>query len=333
VRLPRVAGTLAALLLAAVGVAGADAPPPPSSAVGLACPTSVWLAPRLARIGEPVRYRGRVIVPRPIQVRWVPPASDSVLEWSAPTARRRLGFVGNQAQSDYRAKDTVEVEVELRAFATGMVGVPGLVFRVGDPAGRWRESRLPGVRLAVVPVMSPQDTSASLRPLRGPLGAPWWERVPWRIVGLAALALALVVLAVRLLTRRRAPVAAPARPRPPKDPAQAALEGLEALRGRRLPEAGRFAEHAFHLTGILRRFLEATQGAPLPGDTTPELTARLGTTRLAPAEREQVAELLAAWDRVKFARAASSPAEARRAEDAVEALARRRLAGAGGGGA
>ena len=34
-------------------------------------------------------------------------------------------------------------------------------------------------------------------------------------------------------------------------------------------------------------------------------------------------------DRVKFARAASSPEEARRAEEAVEGLARRRQAGAG----
>jgi len=58
----------------------------------------------------------------------------------------------------------------------------------------------------------------------------------------------------------------------------------------------------------------------------------LGATRLTPAERESVAELLATWDRVKFARVASSPVEARWAEDAVEGLIRRRLAGVGEGG-
>ena len=97
-----------------------------------------------------------------------------------------------------------------------------------------------------------------------------------------------------------------------------ALEALEALRRLRLPEQGRFAGHAFELTRILRRFLEATQGTPRPGDSTPELVVHLGATQLAPAERKRVAELLAAWDRVKFACAASSPEEARSAEYAVE---------------
>jgi hypothetical protein len=112
-----------------------------------------------------------------------------------------------------------------------------------------------------------------------------------------------------------------------------ALEALTALRDLRLPEQGCYAGHAFELTRILRRFLEATQGAPRPGDSTPELVVHLGATRLTPAERESVAELLATWDRVKFARVASSPVEARRAEDAVEGLARRRLSDVTDGGA
>jgi hypothetical protein len=110
-----------------------------------------------------------------------------------------------------------------------------------------------------------------------------------------------------------------------------ALEALAGLRARRLPEAGRFAEHALELTAILRRFLEASGEAVRPGDSTPELVARLGAASLAPADLVRLGDLLTAWDRVKFARAASDADEAHRAEAAVEAWVRRGArSGAGG---
>jgi hypothetical protein len=147
-------------------------------------------------------------------------------------------------------------------------------------------------------------------------------------VGAVGAGLALLVTLVWRRGRRKVPVeAVPARA--PKHPAQEALDALAALRGLHLPEHGRFAEHAFHLTRILRRFFEGTESAPRPGDTTPELMRHLEAARLEPLELERLATLLAAWDRVKFARAASSPEEAERAEEAVEELVRRRLPAAG----
>jgi hypothetical protein len=299
---------------------------------GNACQALV--RPGIARIGEPVLYRGRVLLRRGADLRWQVPAGGGAFEWGPPSLRRIAAYSGsrNRAKEALFA-DTLQVEFSLQAFLPGLLTVPGLAFEVREPDGSRWTGRLPVVRLAVAPVLSPGATGARLRPLRGPLQAPWWERVPWLIVGLVALALGVVAFIVRRLRRRRVPVAEAVRARTAKDPATAALEALEALRGLRLPEHGRFAVHAFELTRILRGFLEATQGAPRPGDSTPELLAHLAATRLTAAERENVAELLATWDRVKFARAASSPVEARWAEDAVEGLVRRRLAGAGGGGA
>lgn len=330
------AGALAAMMTLAVPAVRALPPQPlptqDSAPPGYASRAAV--TPGLAKVGEAVLYRGRVVVYRGSEFRWLAPAKGGAFEWGRPRIRRSSAFSGSSVRrADAWGLDTMQVEVPLQAFVPEMLTIPGLAFEAQYLPGPRRIGHLPTVRLAVIPVVSPQDTSASLRPLRGPLGAPWWERVPWRIVALVALGLAVAGLAVWRLTRRRVPLAEPARARPAKDPAVVALEGLEALRGLRLPEHGRFAEHAFRLTSILRRFLEATQGAPRPGDSTPELLVHLGDTRLAPAERERVAELLAAWDRVKFARAASSPEEARRAETAVEGLARRRLSGAGGEGA
>jgi hypothetical protein len=335
----RACGGLAALALVAGTALAAPATssppvvPVPTGGIlsrGHSCQASV--RPGIARIGQPVLYRGRVLVRRGTDLRWQVPADGGAFEWGSPRMRRIPAYSGSRNRSkEVLFADTLQVEVSLQAFTPGMLSVPGLAFEVREANGSRWTGHLPVVRLGVAPVVSPDDTSASLRPLRGPLGAPWWERVPWRIVGLVALATVVVAFIVWRLGRRRAPLVESVRARPPKDPATVALEALEALRGLRLPERERFAGHAFELTRILRRFLEATQGAPRPGDSTPELVAHLGATRLAPAERERVAELLAAWDRVKFACAASSLEEARRAEVAVEGLARLRLPGVGEG--
>ena len=328
---------LAAIALAVVAPAARGAPPAPLSTQddpAPAYPCRASVQPGLARIGEPVIYRGHVVVVRGTEFRWLAPARGGAFEWGSPRVRRSSAISGSSVRkADAWGVDTMQVEIPLQAFEPGILTVPGLGFEAEYRPGPSRTGHLPTVRLAVVPVVSPEDTSATLRPLRGPLGAPWWERVSWRIAGLVALALGMVGFVVWRLRRRGAPVVERSRARSPKDPATVALEALAALRELRLPEQGRFAGHAFELTRILRRFLEAAEDAPRPGDSTPELVAHLGATRLTPAERESVAELLATWDRVKFARAASGPVEARWAENAVEGLARRRLPGVARGGA
>jgi hypothetical protein len=326
----RGAGTLLALAWLA-GLAGSAAgtivPPPAARSAPPpgACACQASLAPSLARLGEPVLYRGRVEVLARTELRWEPPRSDGAFEWGPPRARRLPHFEGSRGRAPAdQLPATMEVEVALRVFATGYVSVPGLGFQVRGPDGAWRRGHLPVVRLGLVPVVAAQDTSARLRPLRGPLGAPWWEVVSWRIVGGAALALFAAFLLARRLQRRRPVVAAAGPARAAQPPGMVALAALAALRARRLPEAGRFAEHALELTAILRRFLEASGEAVHPGDSTPELVAHLEGASLAPAELGRLGALLAAWDRVKFARSASDAAEARRAEDAVETWVRTR---------
>ena len=80
---------------------------------------------------------------------------------------------------------------------------------------------------------------------------------------------------------------------------------------------GRFADHAFELGQILRRFLEATT-ATRPGLTTPELVAHVRESGLADADLGRFRGLLEGWDRVKFARAPLTVEDAVRTENAVE---------------
>jgi hypothetical protein len=274
------------------------------------------VSPGSAQIGERVRYRGVVVLPEgTLTARWLKPESHPDLTWGSLEPRRvRGGGPGGPPA------DTLFVEADLQAFQTGTVMVPGLRFEVaGTGTGETVEQRLPGVALRITPLLSAADSHADLRPVRGPLRAPWWEQVPWRWVVIGASILAAVVGLVVWLRRRR-----PRTTSGPMvvDPGAAALAELAALRGLRLPAHGRYAEHAFYLTRILRRFLEAVVRTPRPGHTSDEFVAALERTRLSDDHRRILAALLRVWDRVKFARAGSSVEESVRAEETVEQMIR-----------
>jgi hypothetical protein len=267
-------------------------------------------------IGEVTSYRGSVTVPEGVGVRWRAPDTTGMIAWGA----RRAGRVTLGG-----GRDSVWVEVPLQAFALGALSIPGLGVELRSGGAALRYARLPMTRLVVAPVIPADDSTARLRGLRGPLAAPWWERVPWLWVAGALAVIAAVVWLVRRLRKRPpAKVAAPApAPAVRRDPVAEALTELAALRRLGLPAQARYGEHAFHLSKILRRFLEATAGAPRPGDTTPELVERLRDAWLEPADLERLQGLLTRWDRVKFARAPSSAEDCTAAEAAVESWVRR----------
>ncbi len=298
---PRLMATLAALCLA-TAVAHAQGDPRPLR-------VRAGVSPGTVTIGEAAVYRGRVVFRSGPTLRWLPPEPIADLTWGTPQPKLSRG-TGSPAW------DTLTIEVPVQAFTLGAHSIPGL--RYEDPA-QPGERRLPVVILLARTVLAASDSNAELRPARGPLAAPWWERVPWTWVILSALGLVAVIAIIRWLrARRRRPVAVPVTAA--LDPAARALAELEALRALRLPEQGLYSAHAFQLTQILRRYLEAATHVPRPGHTTPELVAALGRTRLGVDEVQQLDMLLRVWDRLKFARAASSVQESARFEDTVEAL-------------
>ena len=162
-----------------------------------------------------------------------------------------------------------------RSFTLGHGRCPGMSLRAAG-RGAPRRTRLPVVRDRGAPGDEPPPTAMrALRPVRGPLAAPWWERVPWRWVIVALVAIALIVALVAGCasptpgggaTRRRfrRAIRWPRRSR-----------NSRRCAGCDLPGQGRFAEHAFQLTLILRRFLERTAGGLKPGLTSGELVGWL----------------------------------------------------------
>lgn len=306
---------LLAIAAGVVALASAAAPARAQTPDPGAIAARATLDPGTARLGERVRYSGVVVLPPGAgTARWLPPDADPDLTWGALAPRR----VRPRAAAG-TARETLAVTATLQAFRTGTIVLPGLRFQITE-GGRTETRRLPNVTLVVTPVLTAADSNAELRPPRGPIAAPWWERVPWAWVAGALALIAAAILAWRAWRRRRraAPTASPAT----LDPAARALAELAALRALALPAHGRFGEHAFQLTAIVRRFLEATTTASRPGLTSSELVRALERTRVREDDRRTLASLLRVWDRIKFARAATTAEEAARAEQTAESFVR-----------
>lgn len=288
---------------------------------------SVRLSPSSARIGQALTYRGSVLVSRDTKVRFEPPQTGGAFTWTRVHAGRgRKGWLSQFSAGP----DSVWFEARLQVFESGRVAVQGPVVQLSRLPQTTRPGsvRLPTVRVTILPTLTAADSNSQLRGLHGPLGAPWWERIGWVPILTGLVLLVFLVWLYRRLRRKKpvpvpAPAASPMAPRPRYDPAGEALRALAALRTRELPQAGRFSEHAFELTAILRRFLEATITTPRPGDTSGELLERLRSARMPEDDYERLEGLLSLWDRVKFARAPLTEAEAFRCEEAVESFVRR----------
>ena len=282
--------------------------------------------PAIAELGQRVTYRAWVSSQsQHATARWLRPDTSAAFTWGRMNVLRRswLGRKPVETTGRYAISgwETLFVEIPLQAFALGKLTVPGIPIEIDDGRGP-RPYRLPISTLTVVPTLTAADSNADFRAVHGPLAAPWWERVPWGWV-LLGLALVAAVVAAWWAWRRRRPVAVPAPAPAASDPRTEALAALAALRALRLPEHGRFPEHAFRLGQILRRYLEAVTGVTHPGDTTPELVRHLKLSGLEAEDVNRLAGLLRAWDQVKFAREPYTLDEAVRAERATEAFLRR----------
>ncbi|MBI3539234.1 MAG: hypothetical protein HY076_03060 [Candidatus Eisenbacteria bacterium] len=312
-----IAVVLAGIACASGRAASADAPLAGSNRYALdVIESRASVEPGVVHLGERAVYRGAVVVRAGADVRWLAPEANDALTWGERRARRSSQFGGYASHS--RIADTVSVEIPVQAFQLGRIVVPGLGVAIAGANGA-RTANLPAAPITVVPAIAADDTAADFRAVHGPLAAPWWERVPWTWVIAALLTIAAIVAFMRRRRRMPAPAAAPAA----LDPLAEALAAVAALRALRLPEHGRFAEHAFRLGQILRRYLEAATHATRPGDTTPELVRHLGEAGLGVDDLGRLAGLLRVWDRVKFAREPFTLDEAVRAEQAVEAFLRR----------
>ena len=149
-----------------------------------------------------------------------------------------------------------------------------------------------------------------IRDIHGPIvhhATTWW---PYLVIGIAALALALVVWR---LARART-----------RTPAERALQALEASRGEHDPE--RFSTR---VSAAVRDYVEAAFGVAAPRRTTDELLADLmidGSP--VAAHRDELGVFLGFCDLAKYARSSLSEPDRMGMVDSAESFVRATAGGA-----
>jgi hypothetical protein len=212
------------------------------------------------------------------------------------------------------------------AYEVGELELPALPLSYINPRGEVRSVETAPVSLRIRALVADDERQPEVQPPRPPRSALVEDKRVMRALrwGGAALggALALLVmgLALRRVSRRaavEAAVAAPTRP-----PEEVALERLQALRA-----AGRFSvdeyrPFTFEVAEVVRAYLGARYGFDSLELTTTELLAELTARAPEVAGGEAVGRFLADTDLVKFANAGSTDGEALAWLDAAESIVR-----------
>jgi Domain of unknown function (DUF4381) len=221
-----------------------------------------------------------------------------------PDLPHRLGRFAVVAQSSAETSSEggalrLRRHYELEPEGVGELIVPELVVAVrartagSDAVQEIRTDPVPVTVTSVVPegvdYTEPKDIAPPMS-----LPQPGWPLWLWAAVGIAA-----GLLAVALIWRRRRRAAVAARPQPAHLVALAELDHLQA----ELQRGARADTFYVRLSAILRRHLGWRFGLRALMQTTEEFLAALpGAERALATYRPVLGNLLASFDRVKFAR-------------------------------
>jgi hypothetical protein len=284
----------AVFLLLALALGSAPAP-------AWAAPGAAWrLTPAEPRVGDRITARLEVTLPAGARADWqgVAPAFGPLV----PEAATDLPAVpGPDGTSVTRA-------FVLYADLPGTYHLPRVPIPWRAPDGAIHTLTAAAVDFAVAGAFDPAGPAPPPAPAKPPVGLPLPAWVPVALAG-AGLAMALLAwAAIRRLRRRPPPAPLPRADTPPHEAALARLAGLD-------PDRLPLRDFYGRLSEVARAYLEDRFGLPAPRRTTAETRGLLAGLEL-PAGAP-VAEWLAAFDLVKFAKAEPSREEARAHLEAV----------------
>jgi hypothetical protein len=154
------------------------------------------------------------------------------------------------------------------------------------------------------------DTTQAIRPIKGPIEAPYTfaEMLPW-ILLLAGLAIAtgLVIYFVNQ-RKNKIPIFAP-RPKAKLPPHEIALQALEQLKNEKLWQKGHVKEYYTRLTDIIREYIEVRFNIRALEFTTWEIMQSFRNSTFSKADTALLSNLLELADLVKFAKTLPIPSE------------------------
>jgi hypothetical protein len=265
-------------------------------------------------IGDHVGMTMKVSIPAGTQVAW-PAIPDTILD--------NLRVIRRSAIDSTTSKDkktlTLTQTLVLTSFDSGIYTIPPILFRFRKPPDTTvmnAETRYMELAVHTVAV----DTTKAIKPIKGPMKAPWTFRdiFPWVLAAiLAGLLVWFTVYYIR--KRRKAEPLIRLKPRVQLLPHEIALTELEKLRIKKLWQEGKVKEYHSELTDIIRKYLEGRFRFNALESTTGEIMDELGRFREVVGEQnEKLREMLSLADLVKFAKAQPLPEENERGlEDAI----------------
>lgn len=187
-------------------------------------------------------------------------------------------------------------------YRLGEITIPPVEYTVLKSGGSMEARRAGPVSFVVESVRDDPETADELKDIR-PLAAAalGWTSFISPLLALAVAGAALY-LAWRWYSRRRAAPPERAEDRPPT-PCEAALAAISRLRADDPFGAGRFQEHFFRLSRIVREYVERRYGIMALERTTPELEIELDRdgASMPAAAKPRLLALLKVCDMVKFA--------------------------------
>jgi hypothetical protein len=186
--------------------------------------------------------------------------------------------------------ETSTLLIDARLFQPGDFSTPPLEVTVTDGQGGLQKVWAPPAAVSIASVLQEGDTT--LRDIKPQAALPLPALWPWIVAGLAAVAMAAVVI---WQVRRRA--------QPIIDPRLAheiALDGLAAIERLALPEKGAFKQHYTLVSDTVRIYVERRFGVPALERTTGEIRADLAGSAMSPEAAALFIAFLQESDLVKF---------------------------------
>jgi hypothetical protein len=245
-------------------------------------------------VGLTLKYTG----PARSQVLW-PFLPDTILGNITVIGR---GKIDTSYTADKKSV-TFSQQLNFTCYDSGFYTIPSIPFNyrlLPDTINRLANTSM--ILLAVHTLKV--DTTQAIKPIVGPLRIPitFREILPWVLLALAAIALAIAGIWYFTKRKKKEPIFA-LKPRVVLLPHEAALQELEKLRIKKLWQSGQVKEYYSELTEIIRRYIENQFHIPALEQTSTEIIDSLSGNTGCPAKAiERLGNLFVLADLAKFAK-------------------------------
>jgi len=204
---------------------------------------------------------------------------------------------------------TLVQDLTITSFDSGYYVLPPITFSYGS-AGNSPTDQIETEPYLLNVFTVPVDTAQSIKPIKGPMLAPYTfaEIYPWVLLALGVLLIAGFAIYFLVKKEKHIPFIAP-RPKPKLPPHRIALDALGKLKGDKIWQQGHVKEYYSRLTDIIRIYIENSSDVRAVEMTTPEILDSIKKTDFSSTDVELLGEMLELADLVKFAKFKTQPSE------------------------